>query len=697
MKRKTLRRRLYRVLLEWFLLFLGVSGIILGLSYAGLRKSVVEDRLLLARTIAHSLDATVSAAIQDLGRLASQLPSIDPETAGRLRAHRFRSPFHEATYVLGAGGAVLVSDPPGVVPIPHADLPDHEAVTRLVRKAAPGRAPVLAIIHPFRHEGAPYHLVAEMSPVGSSVSTFLRDLTPEPGMHIAVVDESSAVIASVDSSDMFLAIPSVPPAGPAADEPRVAQRHPCEFPHEGRPPPALAVSVPLRFAPWHVVVQQHESEAFAAAVATRRGLLIAGVLLAAMGFLLSRTLSKSVVTPIQRLSERAERSRHGDLESRIEVSGDYEIELLAENLDEARSRLASTMRKLQALNDELETKVAARTEIIRAKYRDTTMLRDVAQIGTREQEPARIATESLRRIAEHWSFPAAALVTRPLDAPPQRYVYPPDLSLPWLDAGEEPPETWCRREIGYEGRPQGHLFHPCMAEVDDEVIEAAGQELATALHGSYLWERTVSQDEQRKALVGRLLDASEEERRRIARGLHDEISQLLTVVRLSLDRVDADTPEMTKAKNLLRRTQKEIHRIIHDLRPSVLDNLGLASAMKSYAREYLIENGAQVSLEIEELPLSPEIETTTFRIYQEIVTNILRHANAENVSIELGQDDGTLMMTIEDDGSGFEPEERFEGSGIVGMRERASLVNGTLRFDSEPGLGTLVRLEVPLR
>ena len=95
------------------------------------------------------------------------------------------------------------------------------------------------------------------------------------------------------------------------------------------------------------------------------------------------------------------------------------------------------------------------------------------------------------------------------------------------------------------------------------------------------------------------------------------------------------------------------------------------------------------------LDLDQELETTTFRIYQEIVTNILRHANAESVSIELYVVDRKLVLAVEDDGVGFDPERQL-GAGIAGMRERAALVDGTLEIDSEPGMGTHVQLTIPL-
>jgi signal transduction histidine kinase len=291
-----------------------------------------------------------------------------------------------------------------------------------------------------------------------------------------------------------------------------------------------------------------------------------------MGVLVARTLSRSVVSPIQQLSQQADAMRGGDLSTPIAVAGDFEIETLARTLDEARSRLRATLDELQAFNVRLEEQVAARTRVI------------------------------------------------------------------------------------------------------------------------------VQQDEQRKALVRRLLNATEDERRRLARELHDEIAQLLTVIQLSLHRIDLDTPEMRRASELLTRTQQEIHRIIYDLRPSLLDDLGLPTAMKSYAQDNLVRHGLSVNLEIDEgLPARPEIETVIFRIYQELVTNILRHAKAEQVSIELYERDGMLVLAVEDDGQGFDPEAKSDGAGVTGMRERAALVNGTIRFDAEPGMGTHVVVEIPLQ
>ena len=207
----------------------------------------------------------------------------------------------------------------------------------------------------------------------------------------------------------------------------------------------------------------------------------------------------------------------------------------------------------------------------------------------------------------------------------------------------------------------------------------------------------VEQDAQRKVLVRRMMSAIEDERRRFARELHDEIAQLLTVIQLSLHNVQTDSPELAKANELLVRTQAEIHRLIHDLRPSLLDDLGLAAAIRSFAEDHLRPSSVQYTLEVEEdLPSRPEIETVIFRIYQELVTNILRHAGAEQISIQLYERNNHIILDVEDDGRGFDADAKTDRAGVAGMRERAALVNGTITFDSEPGAGTHVVLEIPL-
>lgn len=568
-----LRRRLNTVLLQWFLLLVLITGTVWVISFPGIRKTLVDERLLLARTIAHSLDTTISSAIQDLDRFAADLPETDADLAAQLHAFRLQSPFNQATYILDEHGRLVAADPAGTEAVPTTSLSSHEAVTALVRKLGSENHPVLAIVQPFKHQGQDRYLVSEMDPAGAILSTFLNDLEPDPTMHIVVIDDNAAVVASHDPSQLFRTLPGADAYRDRirAHRPLVIEGAPSDFPESGQAAEAsLTVMTPLRFASWGVVIQQRNRNAFSGMTTISRGLLITALLLGLMGVLLARTLSRSVVAPIRHLSRQAEGMRAGDLSSAIAVSGDHEIAVLAQTLDDARAKLAATLAELQAFNERLEEQVASRTRVI------------------------------------------------------------------------------------------------------------------------------VQQDEQRKVLVRKMLSATEDERRRLARELHDEIAQLLTVVQLSLHNVKVDSPEMTQAQALLVKTQAEVHRIIHDLRPSLLDDLGLAAAMRSWAQDHLRGSGLQFSLEIEEgLPHRPEIETVIFRIYQELVTNVLRHAEAEQVSIQLYERDGRIVLDVEDDGRGFDADAKTDRAGVMGMRERAALVSGTISFDSEPGLGTHAVLEIP--
>jgi signal transduction histidine kinase len=147
-----------------------------------------------------------------------------------------------------------------------------------------------------------------------------------------------------------------------------------------------------------------------------------------------------------------------------------------------------------------------------------------------------------------------------------------------------------------------------------------------------------------------------------------------------------------------------VHRFSQDLRPSILDDLGLVAALEWYAEERLEAAGVKVRIETlsQERKLPPEVESTLFRVIQEAISNIARHAQAQNVSISLDFRDHRVTARVEDEGLGFEVAEVFGSQnpqrslGLIGMRERVGLLGGELRVQSQPGAGTEIEVDIPL-
>ena len=214
----------------------------------------------------------------------------------------------------------------------------------------------------------------------------------------------------------------------------------------------------------------------------------------------------------------------------------------------------------------------------------------------------------------------------------------------------------------------------------------------------------------RGQLLRKVITAQEEERKRIARELHDESCQALSLLAMRLDELQGQLLEspvagaLASARALALRTLDEVHRLIFDLRPALLDDLGLAAALRWLVARHLEPAGVAVRLEAAPMAarLAPESETAVFRAVQEALTNIARHAHATSVLVQIGQEAGELVIEIEDDGCGFDPRSVDDlapsgrGLGLLGLRERMELLGGSAQIDSAPGDGTRVVLKAPL-
>ena len=240
------------------------------------------------------------------------------------------------------------------------------------------------------------------------------------------------------------------------------------------------------------------------------------------------------------------------------------------------------------------------------------------------------------------------------------------------------------------------LLHPGQRATGFERSSSEVQALAQAFN-----EMLERLEAERRESSSRVLAAQENERLRLARELHDEIGQTLTAVTLraehAAEQSGDEQPEFAKLAEIVQRTLADVRRISRELRPGVLDDLGLINALISLCARVSEQTGLRIERKLQgpvpELP--PEVELAIYRIAQEALTNAARHARASEISVALACADEELVLCVKDNGRGL-PDQLTEGGGLIGMRERAMLIGADLAIESRPGTGVQVSLRLPL-
>ena len=221
------------------------------------------------------------------------------------------------------------------------------------------------------------------------------------------------------------------------------------------------------------------------------------------------------------------------------------------------------------------------------------------------------------------------------------------------------------------------------------------QELADAFNA--MLERL---EDERRESARRALRAQEDERRRVARELHDELGQTMTGVLLRIDEAirAPESADLEEAREDARRSLDDVRRIARDLRPDTLSELGLDSALNALATRFTRQTRVPVDLRLDDLPpLDEDMEIVIYRVAQEALTNVTRHAHASQVRLVLTCDAAQhLCLTISDDGRGMDPARAARGLGLLGASERAAALGGALQVESAPGAGVRLSLRVPL-
>ncbi len=578
-------------------------GIISDLAVNESIKRSLQDRLVLARTVANNIDFFLQ---RNLGKLEDvsnsgqiNLRDGDRQSNKRILETIYRySLFTDGVFLLDKHGNEVMTYPPrfeyfsNLTYIDYVNrvLRDGRPLISNVYTVEPIKEKVIFIMAPLKDSKGKINGVVGgiLGPADHFVNMFLRNGKIGLNSYIELIDSNEIVVASDNPSRLFQHHDHEGMLTKMILEGRdgiLECRHGFSNPNAEVKPVDRLAFVPLSVAPWGVIVGQDEKDLFAPALDLKRMFFVLAFIFIVTSIIFSIGISMNIVKPLKSLMSFTNKIASGDLSTPVGKVGSDEILMLSMSFDDMRKKLAESLESIKTQNIQLEDRVAERTMEI---------------------------TESRQQI---------------------------------------------------------------------------------------------------KHLLKKVISSQEHERARIARDIHDTILQDLSAFLIKLDicRLQPDRVTIEKIdeiRNILIETMDNIHIVIKDLRPPILDDFGIDAAIKWLMQRHLAEKGIDFYFDMdfpEERRLPSEVEIILFRILQEVITNIKRHANAENVFVTLDVGQSFIEIFVEDDGCGFDvdtlmnhPVEGGRGLGITGMKERALLLGGKLFVHSMPDWGTRVCIQVPL-
>ena len=457
---------------------------------------------------------------------------------------------------------------------------------------------------------------------------------------------------------------------------------------------------------------------------------------------LALMLRGTVFKRLSALAATAGRLSRGDYAARSAAQAHDEIGLLAATFNDMASSVEQRDRSLQETRDQLAQWNSRLEDMVRVKTRGLSIMNAVLGTLSQTLDPARVAIDAFRKMADMLEVDAGAVYV--LDGNASKISCIAEFNSPsvshddlhsamflaakeTIDSGEMKSTVVApngRRQSGsiialslQSARPLGALvFFSCEPDKfqadTSRLLVSISDAVSIALQNAKAAQSVEEANRLRESLLQKLISAQEEERRRIARELHDEATQSLAALAMSLDDMAETLPDGRKKikerlsvlKEQVVRTFSGVRDLALELRPSALDDIGLSAAIDWCARGYLERKGIEVVVETigEPLRLPQHTETMLFRIAQEALVNIVRHAEATRVAVVLTYTPASVVIRIEDDGKGFDVEDAFtqgrlqQNLGIHGMRERANLLGGDLTLRSSPGQGTVLTVEIPV-
>ncbi|MBI2979429.1 MAG: GAF domain-containing protein [Chloroflexi bacterium] len=495
---------------------------------------------------------------------------------------------------------------------------------------------------------------------------------------------------------------------------------------------------PLSTTSWGVAIRQSEEEALAPTRQLGQRLLFFGVILLVGASLLVGMVIQGIVKPIGTLTTATEKVAAGDFRAVIPIRRQDEIGQLSTAFYTMTQELAKSRNELVLRNEELSA-----LNSIASTVSQSLNLEDVLQNAMRrvlevtkttagcvflrgadgnklEMKTCIGLTRAFK--CQETGFSLADCACRQVLRSGQTLMVNDVSQCPML--GEEAVikegidyfvSVPLKSKAGTLGvmNIAGSNERP-FTEDDFRLLDSIGYHVGLAIENSVLYEESKQKEKLRGQLLSSVINAQEEERKRIARELHDEHGQVLTGLIANIESLEnMASPEQPKlkeklmnARSLVVRALEDLRRLTLDLRPSALDDLGLITAIRAHTQRHLESVGIQVDFKTKGLNerLAPLVETALFRMIQEATNNIAKHAEAHNVRIQVEVKDNKVTVIIEDDGRGFDVAAAFRSRGVgraqplglLGIQERATLLGGTFNIKSQVGRGTQLTVEIPI-
>lgn len=758
----------------------GLTAIFAFIAITNVRQAtqqLLNEHVLRARILAENLDTNLGQVAGLLNILASEIDTADPASNMNDWNAAFREDFPavQGLYLFDWQAQMVASTQPALA-LDWQNLPSLRAAwdgedRRISIENLP--RPYALVVVPVLYGNTPHFSLAAVVDL-SNPKVFLvgESLQMELEAVLQILDEKGRVLFNTqpDRSLKPVTVEKITSMMFEEGKPRVEACLGCEG-DEVDDTGTIIAFAPLQKAPWGVLLWYHSPDLFAPVRRLAAQSLVLGVLGLAGAILLVILTTSSVINPVQALTAATRRISEEPLgadtlqevESRLisSLSGRNprrdEIGMLSDSFIAMCARLRSSMNETHALNRELDQRVQSRTQqlstlnavaltvnqslnledILERAMDEVLQLSgiDMSAIYLLDPVTGRLKLNACRGLSEE----AARLAFQVglLDGncggviELGRAVVVPDISQ-FRGRGaqslqRENVTALMHVPLMTRDRALGSLClgtHDNMKFDDQEqrLFTAIGNQIAIAVENARLYAEVQLKERLRGELFKKALAAQEDERKRIARELHDEVSQSLTALLyeaeggLELKANPAALHRFQDIWDLTQRSLDNVHNLIFDLRPSILDQLGLIPAVRWLAKTRLEPRGVRVTVEtsvpegLDGPRMKTDVETALFRIIQEAVINIARHAAARNVEIRLDLRETEVKVSVRDDGVGFNMDElavlttldrraashETRGLGILGMQERIEMMGGEMEITSEPGSGTCLNMLVPL-